>query len=119
MLDVRPVEGERQPIPFLPPSTNETEKEEARRKLLELPLPAYIFSQSLPDGWEVRSNATAANPNGIYFWDLKNSEPTAILWHDPNQVIAKEVEHVPRDFSQNVLPVRYHFPEAFHIGTVN
>jgi hypothetical protein len=105
----------RRPIPFPEPLSGEMREEKALRRLLELPLPSYILSHPIPSGWEIRRDKQKDSKEyGFYFLQPGTRQPTAILWHDPVNVI-DENTNPTEDEVRRLQPIRYHFPEAFYV----
>ncbi|KAF2102311.1 hypothetical protein NA57DRAFT_54227 [Rhizodiscina lignyota] len=116
-LVVEPAFGKRHPAPFTLPESYETDEEEAKRKILELPLPSYILSQPIPDGWEVRRTSDDDGVHdGVYFWNVETLKPTAVFWRDPLHKIDQNVKYDQKQLQEILQPVRYHFPEAFGVA---
>jgi hypothetical protein len=116
-LDVRlPYYETRQPVSFSEPRINETEEVKALRRVLELPLSSYILSQPIPSGWRIRRTKDKDwDKCGFYFLHPKTKNPTAILWYDPDDVVGDENFDPTEDVLGRLQPIRYHFPEAFHV----
>ena len=103
--------------PFSDPPGWESQDAKVLRKLLELPLPSYILSQPIPRGWEIRQyeHVKESESYGYYFLHPKTGQPTGILWHDPERAIGEDIKPTG-DQVKRLQPIRYHFPEAFHLG---
>jgi hypothetical protein len=106
----------RQPVPFEKPPSDETFVESELRKLAELPIPSYILSQPIPSGWELqRYEYEFSNQYGFYFLHSETKAPTAILWHDPDNVMGDDYKPIGDELSC-LKPIVYDFPGAFNIG---
>ena len=64
---------------------------EEQRKKPKPCLANYIISHPIPEGWELRH----ATNDRVYFFNLKDSKPTATLWYDPLHAIAPESKLEP------------------------
>ena len=76
----------------------ESEQANEARRRSELSLANYIISRPIPEGWELRRTTN----DRVYFFNLKDSEPTATLWYDPLYSIAPELklEPLPPDWKR-------------------
>ena len=80
-----------------PPYIESTANAEARR-LSDLPLANYIISHPIPKGWVLRRTTN----DRVYFFNVKDSKPTATLWYDPLYGIApgSKLEPLPPEWKR-------------------
>ena len=78
-------------LPFSQPPDRELPEDQEQRRRSELPLANYIISHPIPEGWELRRKTN----DGVYFFNLKDSKPTAVLWYDPLHKVAPESKLAP------------------------
>lgn len=116
-VTLTPLDIDSDPTPFSAPKYGESDVKQAKRQLLELPLPSAILSKGLPPGWEVScTDATDVHQDGVYFWHTQTLQPTAVLWRDPGHALGKLKSMNHDDLVENVRPIKYHFPEHFQVG---
>ena len=60
-------------------------------RVSKLSLATYIISQPIPEGWVLRRTTN----DRVYFFNVKDSKPTATLWYDPLYNIAPESKLEP------------------------
>ena len=80
------------------PSYWESPDEKEARKKSELSLANYIISHPIPEGWKLQRTTD----DKVYFFNLKDSKPTATLWYDPLHGIAPDskLEPLPPDWKR-------------------